>query len=79
MLTPSQLATEVRQAKEKLKGLGIPVVVSDMAYGYQAHAGSQVVLDAQDYLAVHMLPYFSQQASTGACFVEGNPSLLMER
>lgn len=66
VLTPSQLATEVRQAKEKLKELGIPVVVSEMAYGYQAHTGSQVVLDAQDYLAVHMLPYFSQQASTAS-------------
>lgn len=79
VLTPSQLATEVRQAKEKLKELGIPVVVSEMAYGYQAHTGSQVVLDAQDYLAVHMLPYFSQQASTGTCFVEDNHWLLMGR
>lgn len=41
------------------------VTVSEMAYGFQARGGAQSVLDAVDFLDIHMLPFFSHQASTG--------------
>lgn len=36
-----------------------------MAYGYQKYGGAQNVLDAIDFIDIHMLPFFAQDASTG--------------
>ncbi|KAF6759827.1 B-(1-6) glucan synthase [Ephemerocybe angulata] len=60
------LANEVKSAKSSLSSLGIPITVSEMAYGYQVRQndGSIDVLKAIDFVDAHMLPFFSQQAST---------------
>ncbi|KAF5342415.1 hypothetical protein D9611_001374 [Ephemerocybe angulata] len=60
------LANEVKSAKSSLSSLGIPITVSEMAYGYQVRQndGSMDVLKAIDFVDAHMLPFFSQQAST---------------
>ena len=65
VLPHSQLAKQVKLAKANLTSLNIPVTVSELAYGYQERGGAQDVLDAIDYINVHMLPFFSQDASTG--------------
>ena len=62
----SLLAEQVILAKEKLKPLGIPVTVSDMAWGYQSHDDATDVMEAIDMIDAHMLPFFSQNATTGA-------------
>ncbi|KAK0212163.1 glycoside hydrolase superfamily [Desarmillaria ectypa] len=64
VLSPEDLAAQVLAAKAYLSGLGILVTVSEMAYGYQERSGAKVVLDAVDLIDAHMLPFFSQQAST---------------
>lgn len=70
VLDPDQLAEQVLAAKKKLAPLGIPVIVSEMAYGYQARGGAQSVLDAIDAVGAHMLPFFAWDASTGECVFE---------
>ncbi|KAI0253991.1 glycoside hydrolase superfamily [Lactifluus subvellereus] len=65
VLTPDQLAAQVLAAKSNLSSLGIPVTVSELAYGYQERGGAQSVLDAVDFINAHMLPFFAQTASTG--------------
>ena len=35
-----------------------------MAYGFQSNGGAQDVLDACDFIALHMLPFFSTKATT---------------
>ena len=65
VLSPDELGAQVLDAKKNLSSLGIPVTVSEMAYGYQEHGGAQNVLDAIDSINIHMLPFFSQNASTG--------------
>ncbi|KAL0945462.1 hypothetical protein HGRIS_000951 [Hohenbuehelia grisea] len=65
VLKPSDLAAQVKLAQKALANTGIPVTVSEMAYGYQAHKGSDVVLEAVDLIDAHMLPFFSTEASTG--------------
>lgn len=67
VLPPSQLASQVSDAQTTLRPLGINVTVSDLAYGFQSTADqdSQKVLDQIDFIDAHMLPYFSQHASTG--------------
>ena len=67
MLPASQLASQVTEAKAALQDVGVPVTVSELAYGYQERwgDGAQSVLDAVDWVNVHMLPFFSGQASTG--------------
>jgi exo-beta-1,3-glucanase (GH17 family) len=64
VMDPNQLASSVLAAKASLKGLGIPVTVSEMAYGYQKDGGAQNVLDATDSINIHMLPFFAGDAST---------------
>nr|GAT52508.1 b-(1-6) glucan synthase [Mycena chlorophos] len=68
VLPPATLAAQVRSAKENLTILGIPVTISDMAYGYQKsmNDGAQDVLDAIDLIDAHMLPFFSAKASTAS-------------
>lgn len=65
VLTPAQLTTQVIAAKQNLSNLGIPVTVSDLAYGYQRVGGAQDVLDAIDSINAHMLPFFAGNATTG--------------
>ncbi|OJT09269.1 hypothetical protein TRAPUB_14266 [Trametes pubescens] len=64
VLPHDQLAEQVMLAKANLSSLGIPVTVSELAFGYQERGGAQDVLDAIDSINIHMLPFFSQQAST---------------
>ncbi|CAK5268687.1 unnamed protein product [Mycena citricolor] len=66
VLSESDLANQVLAAKANLSGLGIPVTISEMAYGYQSNGGAQDVLDAIDIIDAHMLPFFSTKASTGS-------------
>jgi len=65
VLSHQDLTTQVKNAQAELKSLGIPVTVSELAYGYQERGGAQDVLDAIDSINIHMLPFFSQNASTG--------------
>ncbi|GJE92249.1 glycoside hydrolase family 17 protein [Phanerochaete sordida] len=64
VLPHAQLAQQVLLAKQNLSSLNIPVTVSELAYGYQERGGAQDVLDAVDFINIHMLPFFSQEAST---------------
>jgi len=64
VLSPDDLAEQVNFVKAKLSNLLIPVTVSELAYGYQERGGAQNVLDAIDSINIHMLPFFSQEAST---------------
>ncbi|KAF4620617.1 hypothetical protein D9613_000782 [Agrocybe pediades] len=64
VLPHDQLAEQVLLAKANLSSLSIPVTVSELAYGYQERGGAQDVLDAIDSINIHMLPFFSQNAST---------------
>lgn len=66
VLPHSELASQVISLKSKLSGVGIPVTVSELAYGYQERGGAQDVLDAIDFINAHMLPFFSALATTGA-------------
>jgi len=75
VLSPSALASQVTQAKNALSGVKIPVTVSDMAYGYQENGGAKQVLEAIDLVDAHILPFFSDSATTGVAawpFVETN-------
>jgi hypothetical protein len=78
VLTPDELAEQVSDAKRRLSGLGIPVTVSELAYGYQERGGAQNVLDAIDVINIHMLPFFAQTASTGKSFHDPRRSSLGE-
>jgi hypothetical protein len=42
-----------------------------MAYGFQSHGGAQALMDELDFFDIHMLPFFSQKASTGTLFYFG--------
>ncbi|TFK54074.1 hypothetical protein OE88DRAFT_1624393 [Heliocybe sulcata] len=64
VLPPDQLTEQVILAKQNLSSLNIPVTVSELAYGYQERGGGQDVLDAIDYINIHMLPFFSANATT---------------
>ncbi|KIY69813.1 glycoside hydrolase family 17 protein [Cylindrobasidium torrendii FP15055 ss-10] len=65
VLDPSDLAGNIWEFKWNIEDLGIPVTISELAYGYQVRGGAQIVLDSIDVLDAHILPYFSQTASTG--------------
>jgi exo-beta-1,3-glucanase (GH17 family) len=65
VLSPKALVAQVLSAKNNLSSLGIPVTVSELAYGYQENGGAQNVLNAVDSINIHMLPFFSSNASTG--------------
>lgn len=66
VLPHSELASQVTSLKSKLLGVGIPVTVSELAYGYQERGGAQDVLNAIDFINIHMLPFFSALATFGA-------------
>lgn len=65
VLSPNDLTAQVLSAKRNLSSLGIPVTVSELAFGYQERGGAQNVLDALDFINIHMLPFFAQTASSG--------------
>ncbi|KAF5354952.1 hypothetical protein D9756_005421 [Leucocoprinus leucothites] len=64
VLPHDQLAEQVVRAQKNLSSLHIPVTVSELAFGFQERGGAQDVLDAIDSINIHMLPFFSQEAST---------------
>ncbi|KAN0090824.1 glycoside hydrolase family 17 protein [Tylopilus felleus] len=66
VLPHAELASQVTSLKAQLAGVQIPVTVSELAYGYQERGGAQDVLDAIDYINIHMLPFFKPNATTGA-------------
>jgi exo-beta-1,3-glucanase (GH17 family) len=66
VLPHAELASQVTSLKAQLASVQIPVTVSELAYGYQERGGAQDVLDAIDYINIHMLPFFSTLATTGA-------------
>lgn len=65
VLPHEELASQVLSAKSQLSGVGIPVTVSELADGYQERGGAQDVLDAIDFINIHMLPFFSGLATSG--------------
>ncbi|KAG1716395.1 hypothetical protein ID866_747 [Astraeus odoratus] len=65
VLPHAELASQVLSAKSQLASVGIPVTVSELAFGYQERGGAQDVLNAIDFINIHMLPFFSSQATTG--------------
>ena len=65
VLPHAELAQQVLLAKQNLSSLNIPVTVSELAYGYQERGGAADVLQAVDFINIHMLPFFSSKASTG--------------
>ncbi|KAN0090826.1 glycoside hydrolase family 17 protein [Tylopilus felleus] len=65
VLPHAELASQVTSLEAQLAGVQIPVTVSELAYGYQER-GAQDVLNAIDYINIHMLPFFSPNATTGA-------------
>ena len=65
VLPHAELAQQVLLAKQNLSSLNIPVTVSELAYGYQERGGAADVLQAVDFINIHMLPFFSQEASIG--------------
>lgn len=77
VLPHAQLANQVKQAKANLSSLGIPVTVSELAYGYQEHGGAQDVLDAVDFINIHALPFFDHKASTGEAIHASRTHLVM--
>ncbi|TFK44822.1 glycoside hydrolase superfamily [Crucibulum laeve] len=64
VLPHEELTAQVLAAKANLSSLHIPVTVSELAFGYQERGGAQELLDALDSINIHMLPFFSQNAST---------------
>lgn len=67
VLPPRTLAKEVRALQKSVHPFGINVTVSDLVYGFQSQMsdGTQDVLDAVDFVDLHMLPYFAKNASAG--------------
>ncbi len=61
------LAEQVVLAQANLSSLHIPVTVSELATGYQERGGGQDVLDVIDSINIHMLPFFSPNATTCKC------------
>jgi len=81
VLPHGQLTEQVRSAKAKLSPLGIQSLYQSWLMGkiphprstyrytlyrYQERGGAQDVLDAIDSINIHMLPFFSSQASIGS-------------
>ncbi|KAK0196176.1 glycoside hydrolase superfamily [Armillaria mellea] len=66
VLSHGDLTVQIKNAQKMLSNLGIPVTISELAYGYQEHGGAKDILDAIDIIDAHMLPFFSQRASTAS-------------
>lgn len=69
VLPPTTLAAQIQQAKNDLAAMDIPVTISEMAYGFQMNgaAGLRSLMGTIDQINAHVLPFFGQSASTGAC------------
>jgi exo-beta-1,3-glucanase (GH17 family) len=66
VLSLGDMVKNVNQLKASLMDVNVPVTVSELAYGYQKSQGSgQDLLDVLDSINIHMLPFFSQHATTG--------------
>ncbi|KIO09870.1 glycoside hydrolase family 17 protein [Pisolithus tinctorius Marx 270] len=65
VLPHEELASQVLSVKTQLSGVSVPVTVSELAFGYQERGGAQDVLDAIDFINIHMLPFFSTEATSG--------------
>lgn len=66
MLPHSELASQVVSLKSELSDVGIPVTVSELAFGYQERGGAQDVLGVIDFINAHILPFFAATASIGS-------------
>ncbi|PVF94620.1 hypothetical protein CPB86DRAFT_776546 [Serendipita vermifera] len=66
VLEPQQLADQINYVKSVLNPYGIKVSISEMQYGYSVQGDSQMVLDAQDVVHTHQLPFFDQDAKFGS-------------
>ncbi|KAF5367137.1 hypothetical protein D9758_003870 [Tetrapyrgos nigripes] len=64
VLSVGNLAAHIWDLKGKIAALGIPITVSEMAYGYTKNNGALPVMSAIDIIDAHMLPFFAQDAST---------------
>ncbi|KAF8903693.1 hypothetical protein CPB84DRAFT_1814592 [Gymnopilus junonius] len=65
-LDVNDLAAQIKAAKANLSSLAIPVTISELAYGYQERAKSDLVMSAIDFVDAHMLPFFAQDASVAS-------------
>ncbi|PVF92845.1 hypothetical protein CPB86DRAFT_790743 [Serendipita vermifera] len=67
VLTPPQkLADEIKSVKKVLNPYGINVSISEMQYGYTVQGDSQMVLDVEDVVHAHQLPFFDKDAKDGS-------------
>ncbi|KAG8815616.1 hypothetical protein FRC17_000647 [Serendipita sp. 399] len=73
VLPPQELANQIYYVKSLIGQYGIKVSISEMQYGYSVQGDSQMVLDAEDVVHAHQLPFFDWDASTGQ---NAMPSLL---
>jgi len=68
VLSPPDLAKQVRNVRSKLSKYGIPVSISEMQYGYVSPDNvdtSKEVLDAVDAIHSHELHFFDADAQNG--------------
>ncbi|CAG7852217.1 SubName: Full=Uncharacterized protein {ECO:0000313/EMBL:CCA67642.1} [Serendipita indica DSM 11827] len=65
VLTPKDLTAEINNVKGLISSYGIKVSISEMKYGYSVQGDSQMVLDAEDVVHTHQLPFFDPNATTG--------------
>ncbi|KAI0743866.1 glycoside hydrolase superfamily [Daedaleopsis nitida] len=65
VLPPNELASQVKQAKDELSSMNIPVTISEMAYGFQMDGNTGLkLMSTIDQINAHILPFFGQSAST---------------
>ncbi|KIM30062.1 glycoside hydrolase family 17 protein [Serendipita vermifera MAFF 305830] len=73
VLEPQQLADQIYYVKSLIGSYGIKVSISEMQYGYSVQGNSDMVLDAEDVVHAHQLPYFDNDARSGS---DAKPSLV---
>lgn len=73
VLEPHALANQINYVKNLISSYGIKVSISEMEYGYSVQGDSQMVLDAEDVVHAHELPFFDTDARSGS---EALPSVL---
>lgn len=73
VLSPQDLANQIYYVKSLIGSYGIKVSISEMKYGYEVQGNAQMVLDAEDVVHAHELPFFDWDATTGD---QAMPSLL---
>lgn len=65
VLSPAQLAEQVKAVKVTLANLGIPVAISEIVYGFWKHNGAVNMLTAINVVDAHILSFFASDAYTG--------------